>query len=73
MKELLEFEADRRAISITINSFGTSLNDPHNRESERKALFCNFGTLYPETTMNAFTKVLSSNHRLRSQWINGMK
>lgn len=57
MKELLEFEADRRAISITINSFGTSLNDPHNRESERKALFCNFGTLYPETTMNAFTKV----------------
>jgi len=57
MKELLEFEADRRAIAITINSFGTSLNDPHNRESERKSLFCNFGTLYPETTMQTFTKV----------------
>lgn len=57
MKELLEFEADRRAISIVINSFGTTLNDISNRESERRALFCNFGTLYPDTTMTAFTKV----------------
>jgi len=57
MKELLEFEADRRAISIVINSFGTTLNDVSNRESERKALFCNFGTLYPETTMTVFNKV----------------
>jgi len=57
MKDLLEFEADRRAISIVINSFGTTLNDVSNRESERKALFCNFGTLYPETTMVQFSKV----------------
>jgi len=57
MKELLEFEADRRAISITINSFGTTLNEGTNRESDRKNLFCNFGTLYPQTTMETFSKV----------------
>lgn len=57
MKELLEFEADRRAISITINSFNTSLNEPSNRDSERKKLYCSFGTLYPEATMFAFSKV----------------
>lgn len=57
MKELLDFEADRRAISITINSFGTSLNDPSNRDSERKALYCSFGQLYPEATMFSFSKV----------------
>jgi len=57
MKELLEFEADRRAISITINSFGTALNEPFKRDDERKSLYCNFGKLYPEATMFAFSKV----------------
>jgi len=57
MKELLEFEADRRAIAITINSFGTNLNDPFNRDSERKQLYCNFGTLYPEATLFSFSRV----------------
>lgn len=57
MKELLEFEADRRAISITINSFGTNLNDLNNRDSERKALYCSFGQLYPEATLFTFSKV----------------
>lgn len=45
MKPVLEFEADRRAIAITINSFGTSLNEVNNRDSERKSLFCNFGSV----------------------------
>lgn len=57
MKELLEFEADRRAINITISSFGTTLNDPVNRDSKRQELYCNFGKLYPEATMGKFNKV----------------
>lgn len=56
MKELLEFEADRRAISITVNSFGTQLNDQFSRDSERRALYCNFGKLYPEG-IERFSKV----------------
>lgn len=42
---LHQFEADRRAINITINSFGTEL-----RKEEREALYPNFGLLYPEGT-----------------------
>lgn len=57
MKTLLEFEADRRAISITINSFDTPLNEPANRDTDRKALYCNFGTFYPEATLFEFSKV----------------
>lgn len=56
MKELLDFEADRRAISIMINSFNTQLNDPFKRDSERHDLFCSFGTLYPEA-IELFSKV----------------
>ena len=43
MSEVLEFEADRRAINITLNSFGTELS-----KSERKKLYPSFGRLYPE-------------------------
>eukprot|EP00474_Spongospora_subterranea_P000741 CRZ01199.1 hypothetical protein [Spongospora subterranea] len=46
MKPLLEFEVDRRAICIMINSFSTPLNDPV-RRAERTKLFATFGTLYP--------------------------
>jgi V-type H+-transporting ATPase subunit d len=45
MSEILEFEADRRAINITINSFGTELT-----KADRKRLYPNFGRLYPEGT-----------------------
>lgn len=47
MKELLEFEADRKAISIMVNSFGTHLNDPPHRD-DRQSLFPSLGKLYPE-------------------------
>jgi len=58
MKQLLEFEADRRAISITLNSFNSNLNEPgHKREWERRNLYCNFGTLYPECTQKVFNTV----------------
>nr|OQO19418.1 V-type proton ATPase subunit d [Rachicladosporium sp. CCFEE 5018] len=43
MAEVLEFEADRRSINITINSFGTELGKP-----ERRKLYPSFGRLYPE-------------------------
>jgi V-type H+-transporting ATPase subunit d len=43
MGEILEFEADRRAINITLNSLGTELT-----KDDRTRLFCNFGGLYPE-------------------------
>jgi V-type H+-transporting ATPase subunit d len=45
MTEMLEFEADRRAINITLNSFGTELT-----KADRKKLYPNFGRLYPEGT-----------------------
>lgn len=46
MSEVLEFEADRRAINITINSFGTDLS-----KDDRKKLYPDFGRLYPEGTL----------------------
>ncbi|KAI9808338.1 MAG: H(+)-transporting V0 sector ATPase subunit d [Phylliscum demangeonii] len=44
--ELLEFEADRRAINITLNSFGTELS-----KAERKKLYPSIGKLYPEGSL----------------------
>ena len=46
MSEILEFEADRRAINITLNSFGTELS-----KAERKKLYPSFGRLYPEGSL----------------------
>ena len=46
MSEMLEFEADRRAINITLNSFGTELT-----KAERNKLYPSFGRLYPEGTL----------------------
>lgn len=43
MSEILEFEADRRAINITLNSFGTELS-----KEQRRKLYPEFGKLYPE-------------------------
>ncbi|KAI5859184.1 V0 complex, c/d subunit of ATPase [Tricharina praecox] len=43
MDEMLCFEADRRAINITLNSFGTELS-----KKERQKLYPSFGKLYPE-------------------------
>jgi len=45
MKDILDFEADRRSITITINSFGTELS-----MDDRAKLFPDFGTLYPAGT-----------------------
>lgn len=45
MSEILSFEADRRAINITLNSFGTELS-----KQDRKKLYPSFGKLYPEGT-----------------------
>jgi V-type H+-transporting ATPase subunit d len=46
MVEMLEFEADRRAINITLNSFGTELS-----KADRKKLYPEIGKLYPEGTL----------------------
>ncbi|KAG0302769.1 H(+)-transporting V0 sector ATPase subunit d [Dissophora globulifera] len=43
MSELLQFEADRRSLNITINSFGTELT-----KDDRAKLFPSIGRLYPE-------------------------
>jgi V-type H+-transporting ATPase subunit d len=43
MDEVLCFEADRRAINITLNSFNTELS-----KQDRKKLYPSFGKLYPE-------------------------
>jgi len=76
MKELLEFEADRRAIEITVNSFSSNLNDQFNRDSDRKNLYCTFGKLYPEGIemfskvgdMGALTEVLSKYDTFNRIW-----
>ena len=46
MSELLDFEADRRSINITLNSFGTELS-----KAERKKLYPTIGKLHPEGTL----------------------
>lgn len=43
MSRILSFEADRRTINITINSFGTELS-----KDQRARLFPTIGRLYPE-------------------------
>lgn len=43
MKDILQFEADRRAINITLNSFGTELT-----KDDRAKLYPSFGALAPE-------------------------
>merc|ERR1711937_624086 len=43
MGEILQFEADRRSINITINSFGTELS-----KDDRAKLYPQIGKLYPE-------------------------
>ncbi len=50
MCTLLRARADRNAINITLNSFGTPLNDPIMRETTRKALYPSIGELYPAGT-----------------------
>ncbi|KAL6769089.1 ATPVD1 [Auxenochlorella protothecoides x Auxenochlorella symbiontica] len=42
MGDLLAFEADRRALNITLNSIGTELT-----RDDRRRLYANFGLLYP--------------------------
>ena len=46
MSEILGFEADRRAINITLNSFGTELG-----RAERRKLYPELGRLWPEGTL----------------------
>ncbi|KAF2183569.1 ATPase, V0 complex, subunit D [Zopfia rhizophila CBS 207.26] len=46
MSEVLEVEADRRSINITLNSFGTELS-----KADRKKLYPAFGRLQPEGTL----------------------
>ena len=46
MHEILSFEADRRAINITVNSFGTELS-----KEEREKLYPEMGRLHPHGTL----------------------
>lgn len=50
MGEILRARADTTAINITLNSFGTALNEPAMRASDRKRLYPAFGYLYPQGT-----------------------
>lgn len=52
MRGLLRARADRVSINITLNSFGTPLNEPNMRETVRKNLYPSLGELYPEGTDN---------------------
>lgn len=46
MTDILEFEADRRSINITLNSFGTELS-----KTDRKKMYPALGKLHPEGTL----------------------
>lgn len=61
MKELLGFEADYRAIEMTMNSFGTQLNQSNERDAERKGLFANIGKLYPRTYEKRWQDISDNN------------
>lgn len=54
MGDLLKAKADQRAINITLNSFGTPLNEPTMRSGDgwptRKSLYPSIGFLYPAGT-----------------------
>lgn len=50
MCSLLRAKADRIAINITLNSFGTPLNDAIMRDTTRKSLYPSIGELYPAGT-----------------------
>lgn len=50
MGEILKVRADTNAINITLNSFGTPLNEPIMRSSDRKRLYPAVGHLYPAGT-----------------------
>lgn len=50
MSNLLSVRADTNAINITLNSFGTPLNEPVMRSSDRKRLYPSIGYLYPAGT-----------------------
>lgn len=50
MGDLLKVRADTNAINITLNSFGTPLNEPGMRTSDRKRLYPAVGHLYPSGT-----------------------
>lgn len=56
MCHLLRCKADRLSISITMNSFGTVLNEPATRETTRKKLYPSIGNLYP-TGVDMLAKV----------------
>ncbi len=47
MCSLLRMKADKHSIFITMNSFGTPLNEPAMRETDRKKLYPSIGNLYP--------------------------
>ena len=50
MCDILKVRADTNAINITLNSFGTPLNEPGMRTSDRKRLYPAVGYLYPAGT-----------------------
>jgi len=50
MGDILKVRADTNAINITLNSFGTPLNEPAMRSSDRKRLYPAVGHLYPVGT-----------------------
>jgi len=50
MAEILRIRADTNAINITLNSFGTPLNEPSMRVADRKRLYPCIGYLYPAGT-----------------------
>lgn len=47
MSRILSARADRLAINVTLNSFGTALNTPQMRDKVRRNLYPSFGELYP--------------------------
>ena len=68
MMDILQFEADRRTINITVNSIGTEL-----QKEDRGTLYPSFGLLHPEGTEKLMkaddqeqVKAILENYQVRS-------
>ena len=64
MTEILEFEADRRSINITLNSFGTELP-----KTDRKKLYPNLGRLDRRDNLEVTVDFRAVYASLLEQWL----
>lgn len=71
MATVLGWEADSRALHLTQGSFAGPLNEDSARDSDRKSLYCNFGTFYPEGTWGSADSGMSFSRITNNEDLSG--